>query len=94
MADAIVHLSPLEAQCLKAREGTDPDFGYLSFGAIEQRSGLPSHQIRRVTRALARKGLVRYARGLWSDMGEPAGAGYGLTKSGQEYLTKPERPHG
>lgn len=94
MSVGSMRLSDLEAQCLRAWQGMNPDFGYLSFSVIEGRSSLPSHQIRRVTRALARKGLVAYARGLFTDMGEPAGAGYGLTASGQQHLSKLEKANG
>ena len=88
MAEAIVRLSALEAQAMTAWQSAYRDFGFLSFSTIERRSTLPSHLVRRVTRALARKGLVTYARGLFTDMGEVAGSGYGLTELGRQYLNR------
>lgn len=43
---------------------------------------LPAHLIRRTVRALARKGLVAYEKGLWCD-DRPAGAGYGIIEAGR-----------
>lgn len=94
MVEVIVRLSALEAQAMKAWQSTGPDFSFLSFGTIGKRSALPAHLVRRVTRALARKGLVTYARGLFTDMGELAGAGYGLTTLGEQYLARVSRAEG
>ena len=79
-------LSTLESKCMAAWRGCDPDFGYLSFAGISCRSGVPQHLTRRVTRALARKGMVQFARGLWDEDGEMRGSGYGLTKCGHDWI--------
>jgi hypothetical protein len=42
--------------------------------------------VRRICRYLARRGLAEYHRALWTEDGEPAGAGYCITKAGIEKL--------
>lgn len=83
---AEVRLSALETECMSAWNGCDPDYGYFSFAGIDARCMVPSYNIRRVTRALARKGLVQFAKGLSDDAGEFRGSGYGLTKAGESWL--------
>jgi hypothetical protein len=39
-----------------------------------------------VCRSLTDRGYAFYMRGLWSEDGHPAGAGYGITDKGAEYL--------
>jgi hypothetical protein len=64
---------------------SEPEY-YLSFRAISDIGGLHQSLVRRTVRQLARKGLAVYAKGLWSDSGEPRGAGYALTKAGTDIL--------
>lgn len=78
-------LTKREAATLKAWDGV-PEEHCLPFKAVARRSGQPLEGIRRTVRALARKGTVRYERGLWTDEGEPAGSGYGVTPLGQMTL--------
>lgn len=54
--------------------------------AAAHRSGLDRHLVRRTVRALARKGFVTLLRGLWTEDGEPAGSGYGITQAGAAFL--------
>lgn len=79
-------LSKLEAQALSAWRDTCPDFNAISFRTVSSRAGLPQHQVRRVVRALARKGMTEYMRATWTDDGEFMGAAYGITTSGREAL--------
>lgn len=59
------------------------DFGCFGFAGIMNGTGIDDRKaVRRACRLLARKGLARYERSLWSDCGEPRGAGYGATKEG------------
>jgi hypothetical protein len=58
------------------------DFCFLSFKGVAERSGLDPKLVRRTVRSLARKGFARYGKGLWTDDGELAGAGYCCTKEG------------
>ena len=63
----------------------------FSFRVIAAEAGIPAKGVRRPVRALARKGLAIYERGLWRwDGGGPAGAGYRLTELG---LAEVERLH-
>lgn len=85
-------LSKTELSVFRAWEGTDADYGYLSFKGTAKRSGVELHKIRRTVRAIARKGLLEFSAGLWTDDGEMAGAGYGLTKAGRELLNRITTP--
>lgn len=85
-------LSALEAKCMSAWDGCDSEYGYLSFKHIANRSGVPAHLTRRVTRAIARKGFVQFARGLWTDEGDFYGSGYGLTKQGEAWKSANPSP--
>lgn len=59
------------------------DYGCFGFSGIIDGTGIDDRKaVRRACRLLARKGLARYVRTLWSDDGEPRGAGYGATKEG------------
>lgn len=82
----MIKLSTLEQQTLLAWEDVHADFGYLNFRGVAQRCTTPQHQIRRVVRALARKSMLQFGRGLFTDEGEVAGSGYGLTQAGRNYL--------
>jgi hypothetical protein len=42
--------------------------------------------VRRICRYLARRGLAKYHKALWTDDGDPAGAGYCITKAGLEKI--------
>lgn len=57
---------------------------YACFSTIASDSGIDQDRIRRTVRSLARKGLAEYAKGLWTEDGEPAGSGYRATKLGRE----------
>ena len=63
---------------------TDEAELYYSFDPIIVRTGLDRKQVRRAVRSLARRGFAVYARGLWTDDGEPAGAGYACTQAGRD----------
>lgn len=60
------------------------DESYFNFAALSHRTGVELQHIRRTVRALARKGLAVYGKGLWTGDGEMAGAGYSITKAGRE----------
>lgn len=65
------------------------EFGFLNFAGVADRSGLDPKHVRRSVRALARKGLAEYGRGLWSEDGEVAGAGYRCTDAGYKAASNP-----
>lgn len=56
----------------------------ISFNPIMRATGLSRQRVRFICRHLARKGLLQFSKGLWSDDGEPRGSGYGPTEAGQE----------
>lgn len=82
-------MSPNQTKALKAMAeaySNSPEFSYMSFSKIALRSGLAPDLIRRTVRAVARKGFAEYQSGLWSDDGEPRGAGYRITNAGMKAL--------
>lgn len=54
------------------------------FRTIARKVEMEVQQVRRITRHLARKGLAEYWRGLWTEDGDLAGAGYCITDKGRE----------
>lgn len=78
--------SEREWKALQALAGCGEDFAYLGFAHLAQKSGLERHQVRRTARALARKGLAAFGRGLWTDEGEMAGSGYCATAAGRDLV--------
>lgn len=54
----------------------------LGFDAIARRSGLSRDKVRRTVRALARKGLAEFHRGLFTEDGLTAGSGYCASSAG------------
>ena len=60
---------------------------YFPFRPISKATKLSRKRVRVVIRALARKGLTEYAKGLWSEYpGGPAGSGYRITSAGRKAL--------
>jgi hypothetical protein len=62
----------------------DEEDGFWCFGAIMECVRLDRKAVRRACRALARKGLTQYGRGLWTDDG-PYGSGYRITTAGRQF---------
>lgn len=86
-----VKVSAREFQVLAAlveAHKRDGEFCYLSFRAIAAESNLDIKHVRRTVRSLAYKGLTQYARGLVTDAGEMAGAGYACTPAGLDLHTR------
>lgn len=69
-------------------ERWNEDFGYLPFEPISRNTGLDVRLVRRACRALTRKGLAEFARGLWREDGGPGGSGYAATESGRAVLER------
>lgn len=61
------------------------------FAPLARRTRLPVAEVRRLCRALRRKGLTEYHSGLWSEEGQPAGAGYCASAAGFNLIE--ERQH-
>lgn len=70
----------------------EPDETACGFAHLSMESGLDRKIVRRACRSLTRKGLARYARGLWTEDGEPAGSGYGPTRAGWDFARDIPRP--
>lgn len=82
-------LTPTEDKVLGILACADRDFGYSCFRALARRTRLSIRVVRRACRSLARKGLAQYARGLTTEDGEMAGAGYAATDLGRETWDEP-----
>lgn len=57
---------------------------------VYQKKDVTRAEVRRSCRSLARKELAEYHRGLWTEDGEPAGAGYCITRTGHDFLQENE----
>lgn len=78
-----------QKHCLNALHGlTYPGECCVPFLPLQDFTGYDRKTVRRHVRALARKGLAEYFRGLWTDEGQPAGAGYCITNTGIEAVNK------
>jgi hypothetical protein len=55
---------------------------YLSFQHIAEGARLTRDEVVPIVRDLAKRGLAKFARGLWTDDGEMYGSGYALTQAG------------
>lgn len=84
MSTKPIKVSERERACLKLlAEEYDQDANCLFFGYMAKETGLDRRQVRRSCRALARKGLAQYERGLINmNTGMLAGSGYCATTAG------------
>ena len=75
-----------QEKCLEALETLTYPGGELCvpFAPVEAITGYERRYVRRCVRALARKGLAEYFRGLVSEDGDFGGAGYCITDAGLE----------
>ena len=60
----------------------------MTFKGIQNHVALDRAEIRRCCRYLRKRGLAEYHNALWTDDGEPAGAGYCITPKGIEELKR------
>lgn len=74
-----------DLKVLKALEETSDEW-IMPFDPIAHETKLDRRIVRLSCRRLARKGLAEYRKGLWTDEGLPAGAGYMITKNGTDHL--------
>lgn len=83
------HGKPLTAnehQLLLQAFPIDYGFNVYSYVHIGNHTTLAKHMLRRVTRALARKGYVQYSMAFNEKDGLTCGSGYRTTSLGREYL--------
>jgi len=80
-------VSKMQMKCLRTLKELDRD-GEQSFyfNYIAEKSGLTKREARIDIRALVRKGLVEYNRGLFDDEGIIAGSGHCISMKGIEFL--------
>jgi len=83
-----------EAKVLAVLQKQSDDFSYLSFNMIGALTDLDRRTVRRACRLLARKGLARYGRGLWTEDGEPAGSGYAAVPNSESVSPSLTEPSG
>ena len=83
-------MTPDAQRCLDAlNEMTAPDGEMcMPFAPLMSATELDRKTVRRHVRALARKGLAEYFRGLCTEDGEMAGAGYCITRAGRALVEK------
>ena len=81
-------MTPNAKDCLIALNDLSAPDGELClhFKTIMDATGLDRKMVRFQVRALARKGLAEYFRGLFTEDGEVAGAGYCITKEGMKTI--------
>ena len=77
-----------QRKCLEALAELSQPNGEMCiwFINIQRETGYDRRTVRRYVRALAKKGLAEYHRGLWTEDGEMAGAGYCITDRGLEMV--------
>jgi DNA-binding MarR family transcriptional regulator len=76
-------LTQSQKHCLETlAHFTTPDAWCTNFKAIAKQTNMDVKEIRRCVRALARKGLAEFHKGLFTEDGHLAGAGYCITRQG------------
>lgn len=75
-----------EEKILMAMMESGEDY-YYAFATLASDTRIDRKAVRRACRSLARKGLTKYAKGLWNEDGEPCGSGYGLTDEGRVHAS-------
>ena len=77
--------TPDALKCLDALSSLTEPNGEMCvpFAPLMAHTELDRKTVRRNVRALARKGLAEYFRGLCTENGEMAGAGYCITREGR-----------
>lgn len=94
IAEIAAKLTAAGKAIICAMKGDDDDFGYMCFAAISVHSGVDRDVLVGSFQHLKDSGLVRFARGLMTEDGEPYGSGYCLTERGlsvRAYLQEQER---
>lgn len=80
-------LNEKELKCLEVlADSYHSDWNYLCFAYIVEDTKLTLTEVRRAVRSLAKKDMVQFARGLFTEDGEVAGSGYGCTRLGFDLI--------
>lgn len=76
-------LLPDHAKVLAFLAENSSEDACFPFAPISDETGLDRKRVKFICRSLRRKGLAEFYRGLWTDEGEPGGAGYCVTRAGR-----------
>lgn len=91
--EAVIKITDNERKVLETladaydQSGWD-EYGIYTFDPLQRKTGLDRRHVRLACRSLQRKGLAKYVKALWNDDG-PAGAGYGATQAGFDFINPP-----
>lgn len=88
MKKEIEKLNTDEEKCLQALAILTGYDQYTYFRIIASQTGFDIKTTRKNVRSLREKGFAEYSRGLMTEDGEVAGAGYIITEKGKEYVDK------
>jgi len=58
------------------------EWNYVNFKTLSEDTKMDRSEVRRIVRHLTRKGLAEFAKGLWTEDGDPYGSGYCITAKG------------
>jgi hypothetical protein len=81
-ASLVKAAATLRAAVLRALTEVPEPGWCLNLSGLSLRTGLSRELLRGLVADLRHEGLVEHQRGLWSEDGTPAGAGYALTPAG------------
>lgn len=70
-----------------------PDGWCLNLRGLGHATGLPRETIRGLIADMRAERLIAFQIGLWSDDGEPMGAGFSITKAGRAVIAPPTEPN-
>lgn len=65
--------------------GRNPELNFVGIRRIASETGIGAELVRAILRQLRDKGLAVYSAGLWTEDGEPAGAGYAASESAMKH---------
>lgn len=84
-APAAKAVAELETLFLEHMEPLEPET-CVTAARVGLALGITDQLVKALAAGLRRKGLIAYQRGLWTDDGLPAGAGWSLTDAGRSRL--------
>lgn len=76
-----------EMTVLRAWKRDDPEFSGRSFKDVASEIDMDATLVPQIVRSLARKGMTKFSRGMWTEDGQMYGSGYALTEAGAAILS-------